>query len=116
MTVEEIVRIVEGEILCGNKDLNIERAVATDLMSDVLAFAEPNVLLITGLHSPQAVRTAMVVGIPAVLFVRKRDIPETIVDFAKECNITVLATNLSMFETCGRLYMSGLKPVRRGIE
>ena len=114
MTLEEIVSTVEGMILAGNGKLEIEKAVATDLMSDVLAFAEPGVLLITGLHSPQAVRTALVVGIPAVLFVRKKDIPENVIRFAEECNIAVLSTNLSMFETCGRLFAKGLKPSRRG--
>ncbi|MCD6552262.1 DRTGG domain-containing protein [Thermotoga sp.] len=114
MTLEEIVSTVEGMILTGNGKLEIEKAVATDLMSDVLAFAEPGVLLITGLHSPQAVRTAMVVGIPAVLFVRKKDIPENVIRFAEECNIALLSTNLSMFETCGRLFAKGLKPSRRG--
>ncbi|ACM23412.1 MULTISPECIES: DRTGG domain-containing protein [Thermotoga] len=114
MTLEEIASTIEGVVLTGDGKLEIEKAVATDLMSDVLAFAEPGVLLITGLHSPQAVRTAMVVGIPAVLFVRKKDIPENIVKLAEECNIAVLATNLSMFETCGRLFLKGLKPIRRG--
>jgi len=56
----------------------------------------------------------MVVGIPAILFVRKKDIPENIVKLAEECNIAVLSTNLSMFETCGRLFLKGLKPIRRG--
>ncbi|PLV60008.1 DRTGG domain-containing protein [Thermotoga sp. KOL6] len=114
MTIEEIASVVNGEILTGDRNMNVERVVATDLMSDVLAFAEPGVLLITGLHSPQVVRTAIVVGIPAVLFVRKKDIPENIVEIAKDNNITLLSTDLSMFETCGRLFMRGLKPVRRG--
>jgi len=116
LTIEEIREVVEGVILCDDNNVNIERAMASDLMSDVLAFAEPGIMLITGLHSPQVIRTALVVGIPVVLMVRKIDVPESVIDFAKESGVTLIATKLSMFETCGRLYMRGIKPARREME
>jgi len=41
VTLEEIASTIEGVVLTGDGKLEIEKAVATDLMSDVLAFAEP---------------------------------------------------------------------------
>jgi len=117
MYLKEIVEKVGGRVLSGESKLDsvmVESAAASDLMSEVLAFAEPSMLLITGLVSPQVVRTAVVVGIPAILIVRHENVPEELVDLAKMNDLILVVTPLSMFETCGRLYMEGLKPVKRG--
>jgi len=117
MHLKEIVEKVGGKVLSGEDKLNdveVESAAASDLMSEVLAFAEPGMLLITGLVSPQVVRTAVVVGIPAILIVRHENVPEELVDLAKMNDLILMVTPLSMFETCGKLYVEGLKPVKRG--
>ncbi|RKX48925.1 MAG: hypothetical protein DRP38_03810 [Thermotogae bacterium] len=117
MYLKEIVEKIGGRVLSGESKLDsieIESAAASDLMSEVLAFAEPGMLLITGLVSPQVVRTAVVVGIPAILIVRHENVPEELVDLAKMNDLILVVTPLSMFEACGRLYMEGLKPVKRG--
>ena len=117
MCLKEIVEKVKGKVLSGEDKLDgveVESAAASDLMSEVLAFAEPGMLLITGLVSPQVVRTATVVGIPAILIVRHENVPEELVELAKTNDLILVTTPLSMFETCGRLYVAGLKPVKRG--
>jgi len=83
MKLSELLKLVDGVVLVGNDernidDIEIEKVAASDLMSDVLALPEPGSLLVTGLATPQCVRTAAVVGTPVVLVVRNRDImPET---------------------------------------
>ena len=114
MKLKEIAEFLNAKIIVNNniENINIEKVTASDLMSDVLALGEEGSLLITGLASPQCIRTAGVVGIPAVIIVRNRDImPETI-EAAKLSGISLLSTKYGMFETCGILYAKGLKPVK----
>ncbi|MBO8139051.1 MAG: hypothetical protein J7J43_07830 [Thermosipho sp. (in: Bacteria)] len=114
MKLKEIIELLNAKVIVdGNiENVEIEKVTASDLMSDVLALGEEGSLLVTGLSSPQCIRTAGVVGIPAVLIVRNRDtMPETI-EAAKLSGIILLSTKYSMFETCGILYAKGLKPVK----
>ncbi len=110
MTLEQIREILEAEVFGSGDQFapGIEAACACDLMSDVLAFARPRALLLTGLTNPQVVRTAEVAELAAVCFVRgKEPEPET-VRLAAEKGIPVLGTRLAMFEACGRLHARGL--------
>ncbi len=77
MLLSEIVSILDAEPLNGEMDLgiDIQSAFASDLMSDVLALARPGVLMITGLTNIQIMRTASMIDIPAVVFVRGKNLP-----------------------------------------
>jgi len=89
-------------------DVEIECAFGADLMSDVLRLGHEEMLLITGLTNPQVVRTAEMLGIQALLFVRaKLPSPDTMA-LAMELGIFLLATRYTMYEACGRLYGAGL--------
>lgn len=84
-------------------------AFAADLMSDVLALARPGSLLLTGLTNPQVIRTSEVADVAAIVFVRgKRAQPET-EQLAKEAEIPLFETPLTLFEACGRLYAAGVR-------
>ena len=112
MTIGEIVDAVQGEVMCGEDRMFevVEYAFASDLMSDVLAFCTPGSLLLTGLTNVQIVRTAQMLDIPAIVFVRgKRPLEETI-QLARENGIPILLTRYSMFESCGILFAKGMKP------
>ena len=108
--LRDIIGIVEGRVLTEgvNLDMEISCAAGADLMSDVLAFAKPDALLLTGLVNPQVVRTAEMADIAAIVFVRgKTPGPETI-SLAKEKGIPLIAAPYSMFELCGRLFEAGM--------
>ncbi len=110
MKLKEVQRILQAVVLTGedNLELEVNAACGSDLMSDVLAFTKQGALLLTGLTSAQAIRTAEIADIKAVVFVRgKRPDKETI-KLAESKNIPVLATRLLMFESCGKLYENGL--------
>ncbi|MBM4386467.1 MAG: transcriptional regulator [Deltaproteobacteria bacterium] len=116
LTLKKIKEILGCEVITGEDllDISVETAGAADMMSDVLAFTRPGALLITGLITPQAVMTSDVVDVKAILYVRgKIPLKETIV-LAREKNIPILATHCHMFETCGRLFVNGLKPSAYG--
>ena len=117
MTFEEIAGRVEAKVLCCEDKLagiEIERAYACDLMSDVLAFCAPGVLLITGLTNIQIVRTAQMLDIPGVLFVRGKAPQEETVALARDAGIPLVLTDLSMFHVSGILYGDGIRPCMRG--
>ena len=106
MDIAKIVETLDAEILFGAENfsgLDITKAVAADLMSEVMLGTEEGSLIITGLINPQVIRSAEMLDIYAVLFVRGKNIPENILDLA-----AVLRTAMTMFEACGRLYEAGL--------
>ncbi len=113
MKLKEAVEIVQGTVLTRGSDLDVEVKYggAMDLMSDALAYLPPGCLLLTGLKTIQAIRTAEMAYVTAVLFVRgKMPDPETI-QLAEELSIPLIRTNFGMFESCGRLYQGGMAPV-----
>jgi len=111
MKLREIISILEGELVSekANLDMEIVCTGAADLMSDVLAFAEPGSLLLTGLVNPHAVRTAEMADIAAIVFVRGKYPPPETIALAKEKGIPLVATSYTMFEMCGRLYQAGMR-------
>lgn len=111
MTLEDIRRILNCEVLNGDQNLDqeVNSGCGADLMSDVLAFARPGTVLLTGLTNVQAVRTADVADIKAVVFVRGKLPDKETIELARAKGIPLLATRLTMFEACGRLYIAGLR-------
>lgn len=110
MDIAQIMRLLDGEAVSQPPNLqrNVVCACAADLMSDVLAFAHCDSVLLTGLINPQVVRTAEMAGIQAIVFVRgKYPPPETVV-LAEETGIPLLTTRYTMYDACGRLYAAGL--------
>jgi predicted transcriptional regulator len=78
-------------------------------MSDVLAFVHDQSLLLTGLVNPQVVRTAEMMDIRCIVFVRGKEPDQKILELAEETGLALLSTQLRMYEACGRLYEGGLK-------
>ncbi len=110
ITLKELKDILNAEVLFGDDllPMEIKTVFSSDLMSDVLTFIKPGSLLLTGLTNPQVVRTAEMSDIILICFVcGKRPQKETII-LAKEKNIPILVTDLSMYESCGRLFEKGL--------
>lgn len=111
MRISEIKDILEAEVIFGEHLLEKEASSAfgSDMMSDVLAFAKERSVLLTGLVNPQAIRTALMLDMPCVVFVRAKKLTDEVIELAKESGIAVLSTKYRMFETCGKLYAKGLK-------
>lgn len=109
MKVKDIIKVLDAELLAGeNTDLEIISACGSDLMSDVMAFVKDNVLLLTGLVSPQVIRTAEMMDIKAVVFVRGKNPGKAVLDLANEKGVLVMTTHDPMFIACGKLYNAGL--------
>ena len=111
MTVAEAIQILEGQIFCGEDKLDTEIASAcgADLMSDVMAFVKDRVMLFTGLVNPQVIRTAELLDIHCVIFVRGKIPSREMIEMAEQAGIILGGTRLSMFLACGKVYEAGLK-------
>ncbi len=110
MKLAEVRDILKAEVYVGHDHLELEvnTAFSADLMSDVLAFAQPGCLLITGITNAQSVRTAFALDIAAIVVCRgKTPLPEA-VEMGRELGIPILGTRQIMFETCGRLFQKGM--------
>ncbi len=114
MKLKKIIDLLQAEVLAGNglvDEIEVDRCFSADLMSDVLARSHANGILVTGITNPQAVRTADIADIKAVCVVRGKKPEDGAVSLARQKDIPLFVTKLTMFETCGILYMNGLKAV-----
>jgi len=111
MTLREIIETLQATVVLNNvgDDVVVERARASDLMSDVLTRAKPGALLLTGLTTPQSIYTAEMADCDVVCYVRGKRPQKETVRLAEERNLILLSTDFPMYESCGRLYRQGLK-------
>lgn len=110
MKISEAAKILEGKFMCLEelKDREVTSACGSDMMSDVLAFVKDQAVLLTGLINLQVVRTAEMMDMRCIVFVRGKKPPEEVIAAAEEAGIVVLATTERMYPACGKLYATGL--------
>ena len=111
MTVNDIKKLLNADILCGEEyaDREVHTACGSDMMSDVLAFVKDQSVLLTGLCNPQAIRTAEMMDIVCIVFVRGKMPDESMIELAHERELVILTTPMRMFPACGILYENGLR-------
>ena len=111
MKIREIASLLSADILCGDDLLEeeVQSACGSDMMSDVLAYVKDQAVLVTGLNNPQVVRTADMMDMICIVFVRGKKPDGAILQLAVDRGIAVLATKLPMFAACGLLYEKGLR-------
>jgi predicted transcriptional regulator len=110
MKLSQIVESLEAKVLVGDDLLekDIDTCGASDLMSDILAGLSEGCILLTGLTTVQVIRTAMVAGVGAVVFVRGKTPPQEVIDLAQEQELPLISSPYSMFVSCGRLHACNL--------
>ncbi len=110
MTAKQVQDVLGARVLTGEHllDSEIKSACGSDMMSDVLAFSKDHSVLLTGLCNPQVIRTAEMLDIVCVIFVRGKKPDPAILEMAAERDLIVMATGHRMFTACGMLYQAGL--------
>lgn len=111
MKIKDIVELLECEVLTGSDKLDTEvlTACGSDMMSDVLAFVKEQSVLLTGLVNPQVVRTAEMMDVKCITFVRGKKPDETIIQLADARDMVVLSSKHRLYTACGILYLNGLR-------
>jgi predicted transcriptional regulator len=110
MNLRKIIKLADGALLTPEIDIDVEISggYGADLMSDVLAFSQPDCVLLTGLTNPQVVRTAQMAEFRAIIFIRGKQPQTETVRLALEENIPLISSPFGMFELSGRLHKAGL--------
>ena len=109
MTIADIAKILKATVVCGdNLDTEVHNACGSDMMSDVLAYVKEQSVLLSGLVNTQVVRTAEMMDMVCIVFVRGKQPTDEMVELAKERGMVLLSTELRMFTACGLLYTNGL--------
>jgi predicted transcriptional regulator len=103
MKLETVLQRIPCKVVVKGKgfdEWDLRSIVASDLMSDVLTAVDDRFLIVTSLNSEQVIRTADIVGAPAVLLVNGKQPQNGMVRLAEEFGITLLSTPLSTYKVC----------------
>jgi hypothetical protein len=110
MKIAEIRDLLAAEVVCGEELLENEvySACGSDMMSDVLAYVKDQAVLLTGLVNPQVLRTAEMMDMICIVFVRSKCPTNEMIALARDSGMVLLKTKKRMYEACGKLYAAGL--------
>ena len=110
MNINDIIKLLDATNLTPELDCDRElhSACGSDMMSDVLAYVKDQSVLLTGLVNPQVIRTAIMLDMVCVVFVRSKTPTEEILKLARESGIVVMSTNKTLYESCGIIYSNGV--------
>ena len=116
MKINDIKALLDAEVLCGGESLEkeIHSACGSDMMSDVLAYVKDQAVLLTGLVNAQVIRTAEMMDMKCIVFVRSKRPSQDMIDLAEESGLAVLTSPKRMYDACGILYSNGLRGETNG--
>ena len=111
MKISAIKELLKAEVICGEEDIEKEvySACGSDMMSDVLAYVKDQGVLLTGLVNSQVIRTAEMMDMHCIIFVRGKRPHLDMIEMAEDRDMVMLCTELEMFTACGKLYSAGLR-------
>jgi len=110
MKIDKIRDLLEAEVYCCEENMGkeVSSVFGCDLMSDVLAYVNDQAVLLTGLVNSQVIRTAVMMDMVCIVFVRSKTPSDEMLTLAKESGIVVMGTDMTMYTACGKLYSNGL--------
>ena len=110
MKISTLKELLDAEVICCEENVgkHVYSACGCDLMSDVLAYVKDQAVLLTGLVNSQVIRTAVMMDMLCVVFVRSKEPTKEIIELAKESGIVIMKTDKRLYEACGLLYSNGL--------
>jgi hypothetical protein len=104
-----ILSVVGAQPLTDLTEVELTGCYISDLLSDVLANAQPGVLWVTIHIHRNVLSVASMKDIAAVLFTCGRKPEAAIVAEAVEKGIMLLSTPFSTYEAAGKLWKAGLR-------
>jgi hypothetical protein len=111
--LSDVKELLKADVVFGDHklEMSVETGAASDLMSDLLTGPTASALLLSGLNNLQVVRTCIISGVSAIVLVRGKRPDAEMIRQAKEHDLPLLSTPLTLFTACGRLYRGGLRGV-----
>ncbi len=99
MKLDRLLEIPSTDrVLAGPEGVEVSAAFTSDLLSDVLAHAAENSILITIQAHQNAVAVATLVGIRAILACSSRPVPPDMIETARKEQIAIYRTSLNQFD------------------
>jgi len=110
MKISKMQELLDAKVVCceENVEKHVYSACGCDLMSDVLAYVKDQAVLLTGLVNSQVIRTAVMMDMLCIVFVRSKEPTEEMLKLAKDSGIVIMTTDKRLYEACGLLYSNGL--------
>ena len=110
MKISTLTELLDAKIICGEEFLNkhVYSACGSDMMSDVLAYVKDQAVLLTGLVNTQVVRTAMMMDMVCIVFVRNKMPTDEMIELARDHGLVLITSEKRMYDACGILYTAGL--------
>lgn len=110
MKINTMRELLNAQVHCCENMLErqVYSACGSDMMSDVLAYVKDQAVLLTGLVNPQVIRTAEMMDMICIVFVRSKAPSPEMIELAKESGIVIMSTDKRMYDACGILYTNGL--------
>lgn len=114
MKIITIKELMNADVIWGEEHLgeHVYSACGSDMMSDVLAYVKDQAVLLTGLVNSQVIRTAEMMDMRCIIFVRGKVVDEMVKNLAEQMGVTIATTQCTMFTACGRLYGMGIRGAR----
>ena len=97
MTINDIRELLGAEVLCGSErlDMEVHSACGSDMMSDVLAYVKNQAVLLTGLVNAQVIRTAEMMDMNCIVFVRSKRPSQDMLELAQvEKSVQLMAREI----------------------
>lgn len=88
----------------GISDIDIKSGYTSDLLSDVMAHAKEDSVLITIQAHKNSVAVASMIDLPAIFICNKRPIPEDMIKAAQDEEIGIYRTSDSQYELSWKLH------------
>ncbi|MBI4659822.1 MAG: serine kinase [Verrucomicrobia bacterium] len=107
--LKSVLAAVEAEPLTNGTPTEIQGCYISDLLSDVLAHAQSDVLWLTLQTHRNVVACAATKDIGAVLITCGRTPDPQVLAEAEENGVALLSTPLTTYEAAGRLWEAGLR-------
>ena len=102
MKISQMQELLEAKVICCEENIgrHVYSACGCDLMSDVLAFVKDQAVLLTGLVNTQVIRTAEMMDMICVVFVRSKEPTPEMIELAKESGIVLMVSDKRLYEAC----------------
>ena len=106
MTVRELVEKLNLTVFCGEKNLDneIKGGYVSDLLSDVMGFAQEGNVWVTLQTHKNVIAIASLKELACVILVKGNKPDDDMLEQAKEEEIPVLGTTEQTFEVAGKIY------------
>jgi hypothetical protein len=107
--LSSLLAAIKAEPLTELVEVNVTGCYIGDLLSDVLAHAQPGMLWVTIQTHRNVISAASMKDITAVLFASGRKPDPSIVAEAEDEKIALLTTPLTAYEAASKLWEAGLR-------